>query len=387
MRVIVDGVFFQLETTGIARLWQSLLRELAQIDDLTILLLDRGRAPVIEKVTSIPFPRYSEAYSADDSILIQRICNLHEADVFLSTYYTTSLTTPSLQIVYDMIPERFGFDLSARMWKEKENAIAFARKLVAISNRTRDDLVEFYPEIDPRDVIVSYPGCDASVFYPRDSSDLPIFRARHGIRDKYLILVGKREQNKNYKNAALLFDMLSEYRIGDYDILCIGGEKEVSQEILAKLPSAVTVRRIEADDQELAMAYSGAAALIYPSLYEGFGLPVIEAMACGCPVITTALGSLSEITPNSGALIIDAFSRESLHDALAQLQDSNVRRHSIGKGRAHARKFTWSQFACDIHFGLSMVEQESKSGRYDDFMSRWAALRKIQSGVDVARLT
>lgn len=387
MRVVVDGVFFQLETTGIARLWLSLLGELAQIGDLTIFLLDRGRAPIIENVTSIPFPRYSEAYSADDSILIQRVCDFHRADVFISTYYTTPLTTPSLQIVYDMIPERFGFDLTARMWKEKESAIAFARKFVAISNRTLDDLIEFYPELDARDVTVSYPGCDASVFYPRDRSDLSIFRADHGLRENYLILVGKREQNMNYKNAALLFDIISEYEIEDFDVLCIGGEKEISQDVLTKLPSAVTVKRVEANDQELAVAYAGATALVYPSLYEGFGLPVIEAMACGCPVITTALGSLGEITPDSGALIIDAFSRVSLYDALRQLQDPDVRQHSIVTGRTHAEKFTWNHFARDVHYCLSLIDRESKLGAYDTFISKWSTLRRIQSGVDVDRLT
>ncbi|SFJ81681.1 glycosyltransferase family 4 protein [Methylobacterium brachiatum] len=387
MRLVVDGVFFQLETTGIARLWRSLLGELARNDALTIFLLDRGRSPVIENVTAIPFPRYSEAYSADDSIMIQRVCDFHGADVFLSTYYTTPLTTPSLQIVYDMIPERFGFDLTARMWKEKENAIAFARKLVAISNRTREDLMEFYPELNAGDTMVSYPGCDASVFYPRDGSDLTRFRVANGVRENYLILVGKREQNKNYKNAALLFDTISEYGVEDFDVLCIGGEKEVNQDVLNTLPSAVSVKRIEADDQELAVAYSGASALVYPSLYEGFGLPVIEAMACGCPVITTALGSLGEITPHSGALIIDAFSRAGLYDALTQLRDPHLRQRASAIGRNHASKFTWSRFAQDIHSSLLLIDQESKSGAYDTFLSRWSALRKIQSGVDVSRLT
>ncbi len=387
MRVVVDWVFFQLETTGIARLWRSLLGELAQIGDLTIFLLDRGRAPAIQNVTSVPFPRYSEAYSADDSIIIQRVCDFYGADVFISTYYTTPLATPSLQIVYDMIPERFGFDLTARMWKEKENAIAFARQFVAISNCTRDDLIEFYPELDTRDITVSYPGCDASVFHPRDRSELPMFRAGHGLRENYLILVGKREQNRNYKNAALLFDTISEYEIEEFDVLCIGGEKEVSLDIVRKLPSAVTVRRVEAIDQDLAVAYSGAAALVYPSLYEGFGLPVIEAMACGCPVITTALGSLAEITPDSGALIIDAFSRESLYDALTKLQDPHVIQRSIVKGCTHAKKFTWDQFARDVHSCLASLNRESKSGAYDTFISQWSMLRRIQSGVDVDRLT
>ena len=202
-----------------------------------------------------------------------------------------------------------------------------------------------------------------------------------------MILVGKREQNKNYKNAALLFDTISEYEIDDFDVLCIGGEKEVSQEILRKLPSNVTVRRIEADDQELALAYSGAAALVYPSLYEGFGLPVIEAMACECPVITTALGSLEEITPNSGALIIDAFSTASLYDALKQIRDPDVRRRSATIGRNHASKFTWGQFARDIHSCLSSIDRDSNSGAYDTFFAKWSKLRKIQSGVDVNRLT
>ncbi len=102
MRVLVDGVFFQLASTGIARVWTSLLRQLVRVEGLEFYILDRGSCPSIEGVRSVEFPSYNFTYTAGDSILIQEFCDKLNIDVFTSTYYTTALTTPQVQMVYDL---------------------------------------------------------------------------------------------------------------------------------------------------------------------------------------------------------------------------------------------------------------------------------------------
>src|SRR5436309_3325739 len=82
------------------------------------------------------------------SIFLEKMCELRATDIFVSTYYTTPLRTPSLSVVYDMIPERLDCDLNKRAWREKELAIAYGRRHLCMSERARLDLLEFYPELD-----------------------------------------------------------------------------------------------------------------------------------------------------------------------------------------------------------------------------------------------
>ena len=167
MNVLIDGVFFQLANTGIARVWRSVLPQLAKLPDLTITMLDRGNCPDIDGIRKAQFPSYKDKHNTADSQLIQRMCAEFSADVFISTYYTTPLTTPSVAVLYDMIPERMGFELDMRAWQEKELCIAHARRHLCISGQTRADLLEFYPELDPANVLVAPCGVDSLVFQPR----------------------------------------------------------------------------------------------------------------------------------------------------------------------------------------------------------------------------
>src|SRR5258707_833348 len=130
MKLVVDGVFYQFASNGIARVWTSILPRLAKYPDLEISLLDRGNCPSINGVEKVQFPSFPSyrmnANTAADSIMIEEYCSEIGADVFSSTYYTTPVNTPSVMIVYDMIPEVLGFDLTGRPWQEKQIAISFA---------------------------------------------------------------------------------------------------------------------------------------------------------------------------------------------------------------------------------------------------------------------
>ena len=164
MRLLVDGVFFQLAKTGIGRVWVSLLSRIAQSPDLDVLLLDRGGCPDIAGVARVLFPSYTMSYTATDSLLIQKTCDALAVDVFTSTYYTSAVTTPQVQMVYDMIPEVMEFDLSARAWKEKRLTLNYASHFACISANTRHDLLYFYPAIPPSRAVVTHCGVDRTVF-------------------------------------------------------------------------------------------------------------------------------------------------------------------------------------------------------------------------------
>lgn len=381
MALIIDGVFFQLAQSGIARVWRAMLPLLAQRIDMPIVFLDRGGVTAqFDNIEVIPFAGYKSKFNANDSQLLEQVCQHYGAKVFVSTYYTTPMETPSLLLVYDMIPEKFGFDMTARDWREKEIAIAHARRHICISQNTRKDLLAFYPELPESTTTVAHCGVDPTVFRPRSDGDVRALRSRLGLMRPYFIFVGSREQHKNYKNASVFFDAVATMPAVEFDVLCVGGEKT--------LPScAADINRhrmvqVDLDDEELAVAYSGAAALVYPSLYEGFGLPVAEAMACDCPVISTVHGSLVEVAGDA-TLKISGHDTSEMTTALRRVQERAVREQLIERGKAQSGQFRWEIMADEIARTVKALAAENDASVHAGFYARWAQLRQLQGEVDV----
>lgn len=386
MRILIDGVFFQLAQSGIARVWKSIIPLLIKESDVEIFFLNRGGAPKFENIVRIPFPSYNAVYAPDDSILLEKICAFYNINVFVSTFFTTPLRTPAVQVVYDMIPERFDFDLNNRFWSEKETAFSYARNFVCISETTRNDLLSYYPEIPGEITNVAHLGVDPQVFRQRPKEVIQQFRDRLRLHRPYLLTVGSRSQNKGYKNGRLLFDALTKNKISEFDVLCVGGEDEVEAELLTASKGMFEIIRVDLDDDELSIAYSGAHALIYPSLYEGFGLPVIEAMACGCPVVTTDKGSLSEIVNNDNSVLIDPCSTSDMSRALFLLKDGSLRAKYASGGLECSRKFSWKLIVRELMRAFLNADKQSTEPNYAQFVEKWAALRRAQSEVNTMML-
>lgn len=381
MALVIDGVFFQLAQSGIARIWRAVLPLLANKVDMPIVFLDRGGFDGdLDGIEIVPFPAYKSKYNSGDSQLLEQVCRHYGAKVFASTYYTTPMETPSLLLVYDMIPERLGFDLSARDWREKELAIIHARRHLCISSNTRNDLLEFYPELDPNCASFAYCGVDPA-FTPREENAVAEFKNRLGLHRPYFMFVGSRVQANNYKNASLFFDALSGMQEVDFDVLCVGGEKD-SSGLAAVNGSGAKIIQIDLDDDGLALAYSGAAALVYPSLYEGFGLPVAEAMSCGCPVICTSRGSLAEVAADA-ALRVSGTSIQEMAVALAQARIPEVRQRLIERGAIQATRFRWDPFVDEMTMLIHALAAQNDRGMFRDFYRQWGQLRKMQGEVDV----
>lgn len=382
MKILVDGVFYQLARTGIARVWSAILPRLASCSDLEIALLDRGACPPFDGIERVEFPSYTWTNTPADSFLIDRFCQDLRADIFISTYYTTPVTIPSILMVYDMIPEVLELDLGQRAWQEKQIAVSFASYYGCISENTRQDLLRFYPAIDPDRVAVTHCGVEQKIFWPRESAQVEGFKARYALTKPYYLLVGSREQVSGYKNATLLFEAAYSTRLSEFEILCAGGESEIAADVLARRPPNVSARRMELTDDELACAYSGAEALVFPSLYEGFGMPVIEAMACGCPVITTKFGSLAEVAGDA-ALFISGRDPQELQQAMSTVRDPAHRQRLVEAGLKRAVLYSWDDMTTKVHGLLKRAYSERESVGLKSFLADWERLRSLQAEVDV----
>ena len=346
MRIAVDGVFFQLTSSGIGRVWLALLQEWARNGfSKQLAVLDRaGSAPKLPGIRYVAIPAHNYAALEQDRAGLQKVCNNLQADLFVSTYYSTPLTTPALLLVHDMIPEVMGWPLDEPMWREKQQALNYASAYLCVSENTAHDLKRLFPPAAARPVTLAPNGVDRNVFHPAGDAEIRAFREKYKINRPYFMVVGQRER---HKNALLFFRGFARLtgREG-FDIVCVGGYAQLEPELAAFVPGAA-VHMLRLEDAELRAAYTGARALVYPSKYEGFGLPILEAMTCGCPVISCHKGSIPEVAGDA-AMYVGEDDVEGLVKALSQVLAPDTRATLRALGLERARAFSWERMAATV---------------------------------------
>lgn len=381
-RIVVDGVYWQYLSSGIGRVWQSMLEEWVQ-DGLAdhFVVLDRaGTAPRIPGVHYHTIAKHDYGRCGADCLYLERICRDLGADLFVSTYYSTPAETPSFFFGYDMIPEITGLDLSDEGWQEKARAIRHAAGHAMISRSSARDLTRFFPEIAEESIALTYCGLPP-VFTPASQAELAGARTALGIARPYLLLVGDRSGAGGYKNGILAFRAaeIAAQRGEVFEIICVGGLADIEPTYRAAAPS-VPMRRVRVDDESLRLLYAGAHALIYASRYEGFGMPVLEAMACGCPVVTCANSSLIEVS-GKAAIFVDPDDVEGTARAILSLSDPGTRATCVAAGIAQAATFTTAAQARDALAAFRTTVDELAAGKRPMPGRGWREFRTYQAGI------
>jgi FkbM family methyltransferase len=358
--IVIDAIFFQIANTGIARVWLCLLKEWSKTEFAkNIVVLDRAKTfPRIPGIRCRDFHGYDYGNVENDRKLIQQVCDEENASLFISTYYTTPLSTPSVFIAHDMIPEVMQDDLSDPMWREKHRSIELASLYFSVSNNTARDLNAFFPSVALDSIYVAH-WAAAPDFTVASDQDIEQFRSKYAVEKQYFILVGHRVSGSGYKNAILFFKALSKLvDRSNFEVICVGSVTELEPE-LADCVDGYQVHTLQLNDDDLNAAYSGAIALVYPSKYEGFGLPILEAMTCGCPVITCPVSSIPEVAGDA-ALFVDPNRIEDMVAAIRKVQRPEVRKSLIEKGIAQSQKFSWTRTANLISERLLETAQKVK---------------------------
>jgi glycosyltransferase involved in cell wall biosynthesis len=354
--VAFDAVFFQYFQTGIARLWRSIIQEWVKSGFIeNVCILDRnGTAPKIQGAHYKRVPPHNYANLQEDRGILESACREIGAKVFISSYYSYPYQTPSVLLLYDMIPEVFKWE-KVPMWQEKTSAINNAESLLAISKNTARDLNKFHPGCPVANIGVAY-CATTEVFKPANVVDLEDFKLKYGINRPYFLLVGS---STSYKNAQLFFQAFSQLENSkDFDIVRTGSAP--FDEELRKFCKGSAVNSYKFSDEDLALAYAGAVALVYPSYYEGFGMPPLEAMACGCPVITCSNSSLPEVCGDA-AIYVSPDKPEELVAALKAVQEPATRSKLVRDGLARPKEFSWERSAKIIADRLMSVVEEADS--------------------------
>ncbi len=240
-------------------------------------------------------------------------------------------------------PSRWLRDLANR-W-----SAARASRIITVSAATRDDLIRHY-RVSADRITVIHHGVDPS-FGRADAGEVARVRGHHGLDGPYFLFVGTLQPRKNYERLLAAFDraVARDARSPSLAIVgALGWQSARLQRAVGALSSSARqkVRLLGyVSDGDLPALLTGATALAFPSLYEGFGLPALEAMACGTPVLTSSTSSLSEVVGEAG-LLVDPLDAGQIADALRRLAaDVRLRGELASRGRERAAAFTWERAA------------------------------------------
>lgn len=332
MKVVIDGIVFSLQKAGgISVVWNELLVRFNQMKNCATQL-------VIYPNKNI-FYDESNFFNIDVSVRklrkFARYLNLRsncsDKFIFHSTYYRTCSGSNAINVttIHDFTYEYYytGIRKYIHCW-QKYRAIKKSKGIICISENTKKDLLKFLPSISEDRIKVIYNGVsdDYNVITPSL------------IKTNSILFVGARSSYKKFEFAV---DCISKT---DYNLQIIGGGDLSQSEIQmldSKLPFRYEVFK-NISNSELNILYNKAFCLLYPSVYEGFGIPVLEAQKAGCPVIAYRGSSIPEIIGDHG-MMFDFFDENVILNLFNRLENTNIRKEIINAGLENASLFTWDR--------------------------------------------
>jgi len=279
-----------------------------------------------------------------------RIRHQHQSfDILHPTYYSLlskeSLVRSEIPLVitvYDMIHEIFSdkIEPSGLTVHNKEVAIKAADAIICISESTKKDVLRYYPDVEHK-IFITHLATSLNKSLSYGCESVP--------SKPYFLYVGSR--SSSYKKFdTLLFAFALTASASPDVVLCVVGSifEKREQELIHQLNLSARIHHYQtATDRHLAKLYRCSVALVYPSSYEGFGIPLLEAMACGTPVIASDTSSIPEVVGKAG-ILIDAGSTNDLTDAMATLISSPSKRDClIGEGYQRIKRFSWDNTAAE----------------------------------------
>ncbi len=265
--------------------------------------------------------------------------------VYLPNLNFVATKKPLVVTVHDLSFLRYPsfFTPKQRLWHamvRPERLLRDAAAVVAVSEHTKADIVELFG-VDAARIHVVSPGVSLSE-PPADTSDT---LQRFGVRNPFFLYVGAMEPRKNLGALVAAFAEMPD----GVDLVIAGGAGWLDAPVREAIRTSPASARIHVigyvSDAEKAALYGAAIAFVYPSLYEGFGMPPLEAMACGTPVITSLSSSLGEVVGDA-ALVADPHDVVGIADAMrAVLFDTGLRKELAARGKERAKLFDWSRSA------------------------------------------
>jgi len=356
---------------GIGTYVRNLVRHLARLDHETTYLLFCNPADewTLRDLAEnfVPVVDGSARYGLREHVSIPLKLRRLGAELLHSPHYVRPLlcTIPSVVTIHDCIHLLFPQYLPSRMAYRYArfmmgSAVRRSSLVFTVSEASRADILRFYPSVEPEKVHVVPNAIDAELLEDPGEEEMERVRERYQIHGRFVLFVGNVKPHKNLERLIRAFAQVRQAR-GHDDLRLVLIGNDVSRDgALRRTIEAAGVRQDVrffgfVPHRTLAALYRMAAVFAFPSLYEGFGLPPLEAMACGTPVVTSRVSSLPEVV-GDGALLVDPYSAEDVARGISRvLDDADLRAQLVQKGRARAAQFSWERSVRSIHAGYLKV--------------------------------
>ena len=353
-KVLYDGMIFHRQKAGgINRYFEKLIDYLPESVEpsMTLSRFPNQNFPKSERLKLFiesfnlpkPFRKVSRAIRASRLELVRK--NI-APDLIHATYYDTlggfekiSNGPPFVVTVHDMTHEKFPnlLDRHGRHAELKKRAIKKADAIICVSHHTKCDLLELFPECESRTRVI-YHATELGDVLPNDTMPKP--------NRPYVLYVGSRSRHKNFDGLLRAF-RIAISRDDELQLRTVGSEfsKEEKHQILDLGLDKHLINHGIVDDRQLAQLYRRSLCFVYPSFYEGFGLPLLEAMSCETPVLAANNSCIPEVVRDA-ALLFDPNSKTDLADALTfMFRNPCVREQLVKEGRTRCREFSWEKSA------------------------------------------
>jgi glycosyltransferase involved in cell wall biosynthesis len=360
LRIAIDAR--KLHDYGIGTYVRNLLRELARQDgdDQYLLLCRREDAGFIDGLGSrfTPVAESAGHYSIREQVTVPFSVGRSRVDLFHAPHYVVSplMTCPYVVTIHDCIHLRFPQYLpnrAALLYAKTVMTVAArrAKRVLTVSNASKQDILS-YLGVPASKVEVIYNALDERLETPPTPEDVARVRERFQLTSPFILYTGNIKPHKNVDRLIEAYSLLRPRGFEHVKLLIIGDE-------ISKYPNLRRlVHRFQlhkhvrflgfVPDETLAVLYQLASVFVFPSLYEGFGLPPLEAMAAGTPVITSNVSSLPEVV-GEAAVLIDPIDSGAIADAMARvLGDEALRTILVCRGRERVKAFSWKRSVARI---------------------------------------
>jgi len=359
MKILYNHQIFHQKYGGISRYFVELANNIALLKNKKVTIkinslffitsyLSNLNQEILFNGFKVPYFKGSARLCLILNSFVSPISSKHfDPDIIHETYYNSisrnKTRAKKIITVYDMTHERFPdlFTKKDKTTELKKIAVAEADHIICISKNTQKDLVDIF-NVDKKKTSVIYLGFSSLTTTKINESQ--------GFRRPYLLYVGSRYSYKNFIRFVKAY-AAPEIK-NSFDLVMFGGGRLNDQELSLfdklKIPSN-SLQQVNGDDAMLAGYYKNASLFVYPSLYEGFGIPPLEAMNYGCPVVCSNTSSIPEIVGHA-AILFDPYSVDSIRDnIISALYNDKIKSSLILKGFKQIKNFSWKKCAIETY--------------------------------------
>ncbi len=378
MKVLVNAIPLVGLLTGISRYVRQLYLAFEQLHDEEVIYFDGKRAlnQMPEQADPVKWSRETAAiWKLPDPVvfalrtanclkfetLLRHVCRHRQFDVYHETGFVPAAmsSVPTVYTIHDLsLITHAKMHPRERVWFYdffRKRRMHYADHILTVSEFVRTEICEILSI--PIEQVTVVPEASAPHFCQRTPEAIQRVRRNYSLPQAYLLFVGSLEPRKN---LPLLIQALQCCKI-DIPLVIAGWEGWGDKSWIDMIQGAGLEERVVftgyVDDETLACLYSGATAFVYPSLYEGFGLPILEAMSCGCPVVCSNVSSMPEVA-GKAAYLINPSDAEELAFAIDHIAgDQDIRCQLIQKGMNRAAEFTWrrtAELTRDVFYRVKM---------------------------------